>query len=229
MKSQRRSLLSPRRASTNVLGAVILAGGRSKRLPNKCFSTLGNRALILHVIDRVSRIINEIVVAVRTAEQARAVGLLHRTVRIVFDESKSQSPLVGFLSGLHAIKSTYVFAAPCDAPFIEPKVIQLLFERALGNDGAIAVADSTRLEPLCGIYHRDKAISAAQKSIESGRMSMLDMLGELKRLVKVPVKEIQETDPQLLTFRNINTAEDCIWAERMIQEQPQTSSAHNRE
>lgn len=36
-------------------------------------------------------------------------------------------------------------------------------------------------------------------------MSMLDMLRELKKLLQVPVNEIREADPQLLTFPNINT------------------------
>lgn len=203
--------------SANVLGAVILAGGRSTRLPNKCFRTLGNRALILHVIDRVSRIINEIVVAVRTAEQARAVGILHRTVRIVLDESKSQSPLVGFLSGLHAIKSTYVFAAPCDTPFIEPEVIRLLFKRALGNDVAVPIDTGSMLEPLCAVYHREKTARTIQKSIESGQMSMLEMLSKLGKVARVCMEDVRKLDPQLLTFRNINTAEDFAWAERVIQ------------
>ncbi len=217
------------KALTGRLGAVILAGGRGTRLPEKCFRELCREPLIVRVAKRVSQVAGEIVVAVKNAEQANLASSMLPTVKIAWDENRAQGPLVGFLAGLMASRTAYVFVAPCDTPFIEPKVIQLLLDRALGNDGAIAVADSTRLEPLCGIYHRDKAISAAQKSIEGGRMSMLDMLSELKRLVKVPVKEIKEADPQLLTFRNINTAEDFTWAERMIQEQPQASSGHNRE
>ncbi len=216
-KSFRDHGVDPTQTLTRHLGAVILAGGRGTRLPDKCFRTLGNRALILHVMDRVSRIINEIVVAVRTAEQARAVGILHRTVRIVLDESTSQSPLVGFLSGLHAIKSTYVFAAPCDTPFIEPEVIRLLFERALGNDGAVPIAAGSMLEPLCAVYHRETTVRAIQKSIESGRMSMLEMLSNLGKVVRVRMEDVRKLDPQLLTFRNINTAEDFAWAERVIQ------------
>lgn len=201
----------------NLSGAVILAGGRSTRLPNKCFRTLGNRALILHVIDRVSRIISEIAVVVRTAEQARAVGILHRTVRIVFDESKRQGPLVGFLSGLHAIKSAYVFVAPCDTPFIEPEVIRLLLEQAQGNDGAVTIDTGGMMEPLCAVYHRGKTLRALRKSIESDQMSMLQMLRKLEKVVRLPMEDVRKLDPQLLTFRNINTSEDFAWAERMIQ------------
>ncbi len=217
------------KALTGRLGAVILAGGRGTRLPEKCFRELCHEPLIVRVVERVLKVASEIVVAVKSAEQANLASTMLPAVKIAWDENEDQSPLVGFLAGLRASKTAYVFVAPCDTPFIEPKVIQLLLNRAVGNDGAIAVADSTRLEPLCAVYHRARAISAAQKSIEGGRMSMLDMLSELKRLVKVPVKEIKEADPQLLTFRNINTAEDFTWAERMIQEQPQASSAHSRE
>jgi molybdopterin-guanine dinucleotide biosynthesis protein A len=138
------------------------------------------------------------------------------------DEIESQSPLVGFLSGLRAIRSPYVFASACDLAFIEPNIIRALLQRAHDSDGAIPI-DGELLEPLCAVYCREVALRAAEKSIESGEMSMLDMLTRLTRLVRVPLESLREVEPQLLSFRNINTGEDLAWATKMIQ----TRSADN--
>ena len=138
------------------------------------------------------------------------------------DEIEIQSPLVGFLSGLRALRSPYVLASACDMAFIEPRIIRTLLQRALDTDGVIPI-DGKLLQPLCAIYRRKVALRAAQRSIESGRMSMLDMLTRLTTLVRVPVESLREVDPQLLSFRNINTDEDFAWATKMVQ----TRSADN--
>ncbi len=204
--------------------ALILAGGRGSRLPDKCFKTLGNKELILYVFEKISISTRKIVVAVKNSEQANRLSVLLPSVQIVLDEVSDQTPLAGFLSGLRAIGSQYVFVAPCDTPFIEPGVIQLLFQRALGNDGAVVMIDSGMLEPLCAVYRRETALRAAQKAIQSRRTSMLDVLAQFTKIVRVHSEELRKVDPQLLTFRNINTNEDLAWAERMIRTHDATHS-----
>ena len=198
------------------LGAVILAGGRGVRLPDKCFRTLRGKELIVHVFEKIYVITREIVVAVKSGEQSNRVQRLLREARIVLDETDEEAPLAGFLSGLRAIKSQYVFVAPCDTPFIQPQVIRLLFQHAVELDGAFVVKGEGTLEPLCAVYHRDRAIRAAEDSIKARRMSMHDMLQGLEKLVRVPVDEIRKFDPELLTFWNINTPEELARAEGTV-------------
>jgi len=124
--------------------------------------------------------------------------------------------LVGFLSGLRVAKSTYVFATACDMAFIEPNIIRALLQRACNSDGAVPI-DGKFLEPLCAVYRRKAALRAAKTCVESGKLSMLDMVNQLRRLVRVPVESLKEFDPQLLTFQNINSDEDFERANRIIQ------------
>ena len=199
------------------LGAVILAGGSATRLPSKCFRMLEGKQLILHVVERISQVTDDIVVSVRTAQQADRVKQLLQTIPVVQDSIQGQSPLVGLVSGLRASRRPYIFAAPCDTVFIEPEVIRLLLQRAIGNDGAIPMAEGNLLEPLCAVYRRESALLAAEKSIQNGRMSMLAMIKQLTKLVRVPVEDIRRLDSQLLTLRNINTEQDLSWATEIIQ------------
>ena len=68
------------------------------------------------------------------------------------------------------------------------------------------------LEPICAVYRRDSALRAAAQSIGNKQMSMLEMVRKLRKLARVPEEEVRKVDPQLLTFRNINTPEDLASA-----------------
>lgn len=196
------------------LGAVILAGGAGTRLPDKCFRTVGGKYLVMHAFERVQRVTQEVVVTTKTTEQANRLSNLLPTARIVLDDTETCCPLVGLLSGLRAIKTPYVLALPCDAPFIRLGVIRMLFERALEHDGAVPVDDG-KLEPLCAIYQRLKAIRAAERTIADKHMSLHDMLAQLGALVQVPKEDLRKADPCLFTFLNINTDSDLALAERI--------------
>ena len=205
------------------LSAVILAGGRGARLPGKCYGRLGDKELILHVLDRVSQATQEIVVSVKSKEQAVCVAQLRPSVQVVLDDSQSQSPLIGFLLGLRVVKGMYVFAAPCDTAFIEPGVIKLLLQRAIGNDGAIPLNEDNFLELLCAVYRRKSAQLAAEESIEEGDLSMHAMVARLPMFVRVPMEDNQTVDPNLLSLRNINTELDLVLASDLVHRKKETS------
>src|SRR3972149_12248662 len=150
-----------RGTKTDQLSAVILAGGKSTRLLDKCFSTLGNKELIVHVFEEIHDVTQEIVIVAKSPEQARRLQHLLPAARIVTDEMKEQSPLIGLLAGLRAIPVPYVFAAACDTPFIKPAVIRFLFQRAIGNDGAVMIGDGRMREPICAVYRRASALRRA--------------------------------------------------------------------
>ena len=196
------------------LGAVILAGGRSARLPEKCFRKLGSKELILHVFERVSQVTSEIMIVSKDASSALRLREILPSARIVLDELEGQTPMVGLLSGLHATRTEYAFVSACDTPFIEPEVIRVLYEAALGTDGAIP--SNGELEPLCSVYRRLSTTNAAEFCLQNGQLSMLELISQLRTLVKVQKARLRRVDPQLLTFVNINTSSDLERAEELI-------------
>ena len=196
------------------LGAVILAGGRSARLPDKCFRRLASRELILHVFERVSQVTMEITIVSKDTSTASRLKEILPQARIVLDELECQTPMVGLLSGLRATPTQYVFMSACDTPFIRPEVIRVLHDSALGKDGAIP--SNGELEPLCAVYRRSTAMSAAQFCLQNGQFSMLQLISQLATLVKVQKARLRRMDPKLLTFVNINTSSDLERAEAMV-------------
>jgi len=194
-------------------GAVILAGGRSTRLPDKCFRKLGSKELILHVFERVSQVTSEITIVTKDSSSASRLREILPSGRIVLDELQNQTPLVGLLSGLRATQTEYAFMSACDTPFIEPEVIRVLYEAALGTDGAIP--SNGELEPLCSVYRRSSTIRAARFCLQNGQLSMSMLISRLKA-IKVQKVRLRRVDPELLTFLNINTISDLKRAETLI-------------
>jgi len=195
-----------------------LAGGRATRLPGKCFRKLAGKELVCHVFEGIHQVTQEIVVATKENEDVPRLNYLFPAAKIVLDDSTKESPLVGFLSGSRAIQAPYVLVTPCDTPFIQPSVLRFLLQQAIGKDGAVTINDQEMIEPLCAVYRRQNSVDVAIQSIDLGCLSMLDMIERMNNLARVPVKEIRKIDPQLLTFKNINTPNDFAWAERTIHE-----------
>jgi molybdopterin-guanine dinucleotide biosynthesis protein A len=192
---------------SNRLGAVILAGGKATRLSEKCFGLLGGKELVLHVFERVSMAVPDIVVV---GKYARDVSRLQRVLpkaHVIHDEFPAQSPLVGLLCGLQALETGYVFAAACDMPFLEPKIIQSLLVQATGRDAAVPYSNG-KLEPLCAVYNRISAMNAASNCLQGNRTSILEMIKKLKHVTLVNKEDLRRDDPRLLTFINVNTETD---------------------
>lgn len=97
-------------------------------------------------------------------------------------------------------------------PFVNFRVVDLLFEKADRHDAALPRWEDRKFEPLHAVYSK-KLIPEIEKAFEKGRCSVLTPVFEMQDVIFVEIAEIKELDPELRTFANINTVEDI---ERMI-------------
>ena len=143
--------------------AVILAGGFSRRFgQDKGFLMLMGKPLILHVLDKVSTIVNQVLVIVSSMSQDKAfTQILGSDVEVVVDKYKTQSPLVGALTGFKKARGKYCLLLPCDTPLISIQVISLLFDLCINNDAAIPRWPNKYIEPLQAAYLTEPALVAA--------------------------------------------------------------------
>jgi molybdopterin-guanine dinucleotide biosynthesis protein A len=183
--------------------AVVLAGGKGSRLNfvEKALLELHGKPILNHIIETLSRCVDEIIVVVRDEEQQRRLHLAG--VTIVRDEVQDFGPVAGICSGLSASSSQYAFVAACDMPFIKADVVDLLFHKAAGYDVAIPYP----LEPLHAVYRREATIRAAKVAIQRRKGAIMYVVDQLQ-VNFVPKDEIRLIDPSLCTFVNINSLED---------------------
>lgn len=198
--------------------AIILAGGFSKRFgTDKGLIELNGKPLILHVLERVNRVVEEIVVVVSSSAQRQKLEpFLGRNVRLIVDEQKTQSPLVGASTGFKRVEGEYSLLLPCDTPFLSSQVASLLLELCVGRDAVIPRWPNGYIEPLQAAYHTESALKAVETTLEQGRLDFQSMIDNLSRVRFLSTLVLKQVDPGLMTFVNVNTPESLKEAEYML-------------
>jgi len=197
---------------------VILAGGFSKRLgQDKCLIDLVGKPLVLHVVDRVSSVVNEKVVVVGSnALRDKLSNVFKSKISVVVDKYEGQSPLVGALTGFESVDAEYSLLLPCDTPFVSVEVVALLLDLCVNRGAVIPRWPNGYIEPLQAVYYTKSAIEAAKKALDEGKHDLLSMINYLHGVRYVSTLVLQQLDPKLLTFFNVNNVEDLKRAESML-------------
>jgi molybdopterin-guanine dinucleotide biosynthesis protein A len=197
---------------------IILAGGFSRRFGrDKGLVLLNDKPLILHVIDKVSPLVDSLLVVVSSEKQKKDFSkILDNDIRIAIDTHQTQTPLVGAITGFDTIKSDYSLLVPCDAPLISAEVISFLFEMSFNKLAVIPRWPSGYIEPLQAVYHTNLSLVAAKKAFEQGHMNMRSMINNLQKVRYVSTLVLEQLDKNLVTFFNVNTPQDLERAESFL-------------
>ncbi len=189
--------------------ALILAGGRGSRIGyrEKALMDINGKPLLAFVIESLEKVVDNIIISVRDTEQGELLGSRFPGFIFAYDIYRNKGPLAGILSGLLACKDEFCFIAACDMPFINDKVVGMLFKKSEFHDAAIPKWEDGFLEPLHAVYRCKPMVLETKKAIESGETIILAPIFKLK-VNYVGIDEIKKLDPELKTFMNINTPED---------------------
>jgi len=197
---------------------IVLAGGFSKRFgQDKCLISLVGKPLVLHVIDRVSTLVDERVVVVGSnAPRETLSNLFKSRTRVVVDKYEGQSPLVGALTGFESVDAEHSLLLPCDTPFVSAKIVALLLDLCVNKSAVIPRWPNGYIEPLQAAYNTKSAMEAAEKALKERKRDLSSMISHLRGIRYVSTLALQQLDPKLLTFFNVNTAENLKKAESML-------------
>jgi molybdopterin-guanine dinucleotide biosynthesis protein A len=205
--------------------AIILAGGFSKRLgQDKGLINLAGKPLLTHVLDRIFGVVDEIAVVVSSESQKRIYkDLVKQKARVTVDKDKSQSPLVGASTGFENTQGEYSLLLSCDAPFVSSQIALRLLDLCVNRSAVIPRWPNGFVEPLQAAYHTKSAEIAAETALENGKMDLQSMIALLRGVRYISTMVIQQIDPKLLTFLNINTLGDLKKAEFILKSTSQAS------
>jgi molybdopterin-guanine dinucleotide biosynthesis protein A len=190
--------------------AIILAGGRGQRVQacDKCLLPLGSKPLILHVVEKLETVADELIIAARDEQQGAAIKeWVPNTIALVYDSVEGFGPLAGFLAGLARAAAPFALVIGCDMPFVDPKVVEQLFAVALqwDYDAVVPQWENGMLEPLHAVYKCEPTLAAVRDAIRRGDEKLANVLARLRDVHFLPIAELKEIAPDLRTFRNINT------------------------
>lgn len=203
--------------------AIILAGGQAKRFQvkpeqweDKALAVLFGKPLLVHIIERTSDAVDEIVVCANDeARKTQFSEVLReysiRNVKICTDEKTqcATGPLIAIATGLKFTNADYCLTLPCDVPLIQPKIVDYLFNIVRGSNIAVPTWPDGGIEPLMMVCERQVTVQIADALCELRRRRPDDVIrGASKVLFVSTVGDLRKLDPEFKSFVNINLRED---------------------
>ena len=202
--------------------AAVLAGGRSQRMGvDKTLLLFDGEPLVRRVSETAASVCEHVVVVTNRPEAIEAAGL-PPDVRILTDEVAYQGPLGGLVTALAAAEDDWVLAVAADMPWLEPSVIQALWDARAGAQMVMPVGEKGP-EPLLALYH-SSCLPEARRVLASGRRRLIAIASSVKT-VEVPLSSLEKIDPGLRSIVNINTPDELLESRDMAAaslEQPAT-------
>ncbi len=153
----------------NDVAAVILAGGKAKRMQgtDKGLITLKGKPMITYVINALNTQLDEIFInANRNKQQYQELG--YPVISDLTDDYLG--PLAGILSGLKATKKEFLLVVPCDSPNLSDTILIELYNNIKKNKADIAVAhDGNRMHPVFALIKKTLINSLNEYLADGGR------------------------------------------------------------
>ncbi len=206
------------------ISALILAGGRSSRMGrDKAWLDVNGMPLVEHVARQLLPLADEIVFSANDpAAFSAVIGRLPVPGRVAVDVYPGAGPLAGLHAGLQAARNDLVLAVATDMPFVSPELVRAMMSWGGSADAIIArlpTGDSGEMspEPLHALY-RKACLPAVEAALAAGRRRAVAFLDAV-RVCYVDADRIKEIDAELLSFRNVNTAEDWTGVQVLLARQ----------
>jgi molybdopterin-guanine dinucleotide biosynthesis protein A len=200
---------------TSITG-IVLAGGKSARIgANKPQLKIGKCHLIDRVLNTLSQFTSSILI-VTTEDQIGLAKSATPGARRVKDIYPGKGPLGGIYTGLMHAETSYSMVVACDMPFLNSGLIKYLIDGA-SNFAAVAPKIGWMIQPLHAIYSKS-CLPSIEALIREDQLQIIKLFN-LVNTRYVTEKEIDQFDPDHLSFLNINTEGDLRKAEVLIEGQ----------
>lgn len=200
----------------DLLSAAILAGGNSTRMQrDKAFLTFRNRSFVELIYAEVSKVASDVLVVVGQKETRRFRHLLGEDAKVIQDSYRLGNPMGGILSACLELKGEYVVFIACDLPLVRSELVSRLFDLALGHSAAVPKWKNGDLEPLCAVYNVEDAERAGLKALGANMIGCKNLISFLSDVVYVNTQDLRDVDPDLRSFKNVNSKKELAELSKM--------------
>jgi len=192
---------------------VILAGGLNKRFSgkNKAFINFGNRRVIDNIYDIFKSVFEEIILVTN-----QPMAYFEWDVNIVTDIYPVRSSLTGIHTGLFYARHPFIFVTACDTPFLKKEMVETVVSYIEPGVAVVIPETSDGTEQLCAVYSKS-CLSLMERQIKEEKFQIKKMFKKI-RVKKIPETVLRDNDPELMSFFNINTAEDYLKAKKWLEQ-----------
>lgn len=180
---------------------VVLAGGRGSRFGrDKTQLRLGGETLLSRAVRALDQVAADVIVL---GPPERAEGLAG--VRVLPDERPGDGPLPALATALRARRGDRILAVAADMPLLNPALLAALLDWSEGYDVTVPRVEG-RTQQLHAVY-APACLPPIEAQLARDDLK-IDRFFPSVRLRIVEEAEIRPLDPDLHSFRNINTEAD---------------------
>jgi molybdopterin-guanine dinucleotide biosynthesis protein A len=196
------------------VNSIILAGGKGLRLGgDKALVVLDGENLLQRVISRLV-FLNGSIVLVFAEKQKPLEVAGYPQLKLVTDIYPGKGPLMGIYSGLLNSDSEKNLVVACDMPFLNKRLIEYILDVSTDFDITIPRLGNV-VEPLHSVYSKNCLASIVKLLVENNLK--IDSLLKMVKVRYVEVEEVDNFDPEHLSFFNINTKADLSLARELAE------------
>lgn len=195
--------------------SIILAGGKSARFGrNKVKENIEGEPLLNRVIHRLEIISSEIIIVAAREDDCVYMPKSEK-VHCIADVIPSKGSIGGLYTGLSYANVRHSLVVACDMPFLNVSLISYLFQLSPAFD-VIIPREAGMVEPLHAVYS-ENCIPYLKQLIDQDKLSILELY-PLVKVRYVEEDELNQFDPDHLSFFNINTETDLEVAKSILKE-----------
>ncbi|MFS1516957.1 molybdenum cofactor guanylyltransferase [Bacillus sp. SM2101] len=156
------------------VGAIILAGGQSKRMgTNKALLRVEGKYNIVRMKEALQLMFEEIILVTNQEQQYKFLE-----IPIVPDLVDAKGPLAGLQAGLQAAQNDKNVVVACDMPFISTSVTSYLLSQANGCDAVVPIIGG-KIHPLYAVYSKS-ALPIIHSCLKENQLKVVDVLSRLQ-------------------------------------------------
>jgi molybdopterin-guanine dinucleotide biosynthesis protein A len=205
------------------LSVVIQAGGESRRMgQDKGLLPFLGKPMISRVMARLAPIAEEMLVTTNHPEDYNFLD-----VPLFPDLIPGRGALGGLYTALSAASQPLVAVVACDMPFINTDLLAYQRDLLIQAEADIAIPHlEGGLEPFHAVYRRLACLSHIEAALEADKWRVDAWFSNVK-VVQISKETILEWDPELLSFRNVNTPEELQAAIQLARTQNGDQSGGN--
>lgn len=186
------------------MGAIILAGGDSKRLGcPKALLDFEGQSLIEMLIERLKNLFREITVVTDRPDLFQGLPV-KLTGDLLTDHQKS--PLRGIHAGLSVSSGPFQFVVACDMPLLNMDLISFMSKLTAEDIDVVIPLVGGHYQPLHAFYNRS-CIKVITNQLRNKQYKVAEIYRHLKLRV-VEEAEVVSFDPKQESFTNINRWSD---------------------
>ena len=194
---------------------VVLAGGLSRRLGrDKAVEPIDGEPLISRVIRRLEELTDEIVVVVNNPARGGQLPLPD-TAKVAVDIYPDSGSLGGIFSGLSNAKNDWGFVVACDMPFLNSDLIARMLTLRHNHDAIVPTLGGYP-EPTHSAYSK-ACLPHIERRLKSNQLRIAGFFDDVS-VRFLSEEEVNQFDPEHLSFFNVNTPDDLARAVALASE-----------